>query len=337
MVVCMGLCIPLAASRSKPRSQQRLGFPELLSERYKCWPRNPPFILLMKAMEDDTNIRMGTGPSRKALIDDAIKFMSLKQLRSASRAWAKNLKLMAFDDSSRSLQMSRADARLTVPWQAICTRCEYNVRQQTEHYCEQHGIRQKVSVNIGHDAVEIRDESIPGFICDGCEVNIGHAERFRCLDCAKKRDYCRRCIESEDSFCAKVSHFPAVCPHVSARYCRACLYNTAISPFPSSRKIRNLRLIRQSDFCSDEFASCSDFFAVSYSSKEGKGPFTYQVRDLDGGTRENRVPDRVLDRAVAFAQENGFRFFWIYQVSSFPNLIHKSLLTGARSALKWMI
>ncbi|KFA65056.1 hypothetical protein S40285_03092 [Stachybotrys chlorohalonatus IBT 40285] len=106
-------------------------------------------------------------------------------------------------------------------------------------------------------------------------------------------------------------------PH-GEHYCHVC---SGQPEFPHNRKTRKFRLFRPRDLPTQPNA-CRHYVAVSYCwplPKTGAdGKFvqerrSYQVRDLDGTTRPNRVMDDVLDRAVDFANTYGLRMIWIDQ------------------------
>ncbi|KEY67028.1 hypothetical protein S7711_04710 [Stachybotrys chartarum IBT 7711] len=101
-------------------------------------------------------------------------------------------------------------------------------------------------------------------------------------------------------------------------YCRVC---SGQPEFPHNRKTRKFRLFRPRDLPTQPNV-CGHYVAVSYcwplpkTGADGKivqERRSYQVRDLDGNVRPNRVMDDVLDRAVDFANTYGLRMIWIDQ------------------------
>ncbi|KAK3361771.1 hypothetical protein B0T24DRAFT_724253 [Lasiosphaeria ovina] len=108
--------------------------------------------------------------------------------------------------------------------------------------------------------------------------------------------------------------------------CRIC---SGLPEFPHDQETRTFRLFSPAkahpSLLADRVMSvdvCRHYVAVSYCWPElvkdecgniVRAAGTYQVRDLDGRTRNNRAPDDVLDRAVDFANNWGLRMIWIDQ------------------------
>ncbi|GAP92134.1 putative heterokaryon incompatibility [Rosellinia necatrix] len=96
------------------------------------------------------------------------------------------------------------------------------------------------------------------------------------------------------------------CFHVSEHSCGHC---RPLPLFPNE-KVTRFRLRRFRNFC-------NHFVAVSYcwSSEKGRAveDTGYEVVEEDGTVRNARASNNTIDRAVAFARENGFRLIWIDQ------------------------
>jgi len=89
--------------------------------------------------------------------------------------------------------------------------------------------------------------------------------------------------------------------------------------------VKNFQVVRleNKEETGFEFSSCDHFIAVSYCwpspmfDENGdiiQHTGQYLVRGEDTITRPNRAPEDVIDRAVAFAAQNGIRLIWIDQV-----------------------
>ena len=113
------------------------------------------------------------------------------------------------------------------------------------------------------------------------------------------------------------------CIHVEDASCEECLQ---IPLFPNRGRVTKFRIRRLKPKGSkpSELGNCSHFVAVSYcwSSSGTEKPGepnadgeAYQVIEEDMETvRPIRAPKDVIDRAVSFAAQNGFRMIWIDQV-----------------------
>ena len=152
-------------------------------------------------------------------------------------------------------------------------------------------------------------------------------------------DLCETCV-GVGKHCLDLSHslekFPTFefgdCIHVNARTCKDCQH---VPLFPTDRSARTFKIVRLGDHESRASGNsqarsslCDDFIAVSYCWPSAKlddagKPFPhsgqYSVKDENGSIRQNRAPEEVLDRAVAFASQNGLRLLWIDQVRACCN------------------
>jgi hypothetical protein len=109
------------------------------------------------------------------------------------------------------------------------------------------------------------------------------------------------------------------CIHVNARSCEDC---ASVPLFPNRGKARKFRVVRLNnpDSGRSAFSRCGHFVAVSYCWPRQQKVGRYIVREENGRSRPSRAPDEVLDRAVAFAAQNGIRLIWIDQVSGRPHI-----------------
>ncbi|RDW83486.1 hypothetical protein BP5796_04977 [Coleophoma crateriformis] len=111
--------------------------------------------------------------------------------------------------------------------------------------------------------------------------------------------------------------FPDPCPHVINKVCGDCQH---IPLFPTKKRATKFRIrrLRPKDSKTSELHHCTHFLAVSYcwqDSKRTTDPSVepYDVIEEDGSTRKVRAPKDVIDRAVDFAAQNGYRMIWIDQ------------------------
>ena len=104
------------------------------------------------------------------------------------------------------------------------------------------------------------------------------------------------------------------CEHNLVGSCDKCWH---IPLFPNSGEVTTFRVRQVRSAKPDNpYAFCGHFVAVSYRwTKEKEEQSMYKVIEEDGSTRDMRAPKSVIDRAVAFARQNGFRRIWIDQVS----------------------
>jgi hypothetical protein len=259
-------------------------------------------------MIDDTRNGGAVSGSDDSPRDFAAEVIDLIQLRSDrddAYIWARDLKLLAFDED-----IDHADA--TTPYRlAQCGRCTSPRTESTDS--------EGASTQ-------------PTWGCDTCRGLYRLQERFHCRFCNDgDYDLCRRCV-AQGAACPDpghtLSYSPEICEHLLARSCRPCQF---VPPFPSAGPVESFRVIRQSSLpkrkedSDDPLEQCTHFVAVSYCWPHEDGRLAqrqdacqgrYTVRDVDSRGRPNRAPEWVLDRAVAFARERGFRLLWIDQVNS---------------------
>ncbi|KAI1135020.1 heterokaryon incompatibility protein-domain-containing protein [Hypoxylon sp. FL0543] len=103
------------------------------------------------------------------------------------------------------------------------------------------------------------------------------------------------------------------CVHVREHSCDDC---QRIPLFPNGRQVTKFRIRRVYPLDVEKNASCTHFVAVSYcwsSEKNDDKTISYKVIEEDGRVRDARASNATIDRAVAFARENGFRMIWIDQ------------------------
>lgn len=160
---------------------------------------------------------------------------------------------------------------------------------------------------------------------------------------SEARQQCRRCSNREPMSTSHLcsEHMPNAgprwrrdemspsyarpCCHVEERSCRYC---NQFPLFPLSGPVRKFR-IRRLQPTGDEIPVCDHFVAVSYTlykdAKERIRPVTapYTVVE-EGEPRNARASKDVIDRAVNFASENGYRMIWIDQVYCSPSLSLKA-------------
>lgn len=112
------------------------------------------------------------------------------------------------------------------------------------------------------------------------------------------------------------------CVHVQELTCDGCRH---VPLFPN-RGVVSAFKIRRAALRTDDGQplNCQHFVAVSYcwssqgvdDTENGDDSDPYTVVEEDGSKRTMRAAKRTVDRAVAFARENGFRMIWIDQVVS---------------------
>lgn len=120
------------------------------------------------------------------------------------------------------------------------------------------------------------------------------------------------------------------CVHVQERSCDYC---QNIPLFPNEGNVTKFCIRRLKQPTTNDTEDCNHFVAVSYcwsseSIDEDINSPAYQVVGEDGSIREARAAKDTIDRAVAFARENGLRMIWIDQVC----LGHFSSVLGQRVA-----
>lgn len=135
---------------------------------------------------------------------------------------------------------------------------------------------------------------------------------------------------------AELAKYDNPCMHVLERSCEKC---HSIPLFPNHEPVTRFR-VRRLNILDGENNNCVHFVAVSYcwsSDDRTQLGEPYKVTDEDGNVRGARAPNATIDRAVAFARENGFRMIWIDQVSfggrsPLLNLLVYCPLTSVRNA-----
>ncbi|KAF2141542.1 uncharacterized protein K452DRAFT_287510 [Aplosporella prunicola CBS 121167] len=119
----------------------------------------------------------------------------------------------------------------------------------------------------------------------------------------------------------KLKEFADPCIHIEEASCDDC---RRIPLFPTSGKVTRFRIrrLRPRHTKPSELSHCSHFVAVSYCWSSPKAFGTagtepnepYYVVEEDMTRREIRASKDTIDRAVAFAAQNGYRMVWIDQV-----------------------
>ena len=179
---------------------------------------------------------------------------------------------------------------------------------------------------------------------DAQGINIRDQHIEADADC-ETREQCRRCSNREPTSTGHLcsEHMPNAgpwlrrdemspsyarpCCHVEERSCRYC---KQFPLFPLSGPVRKFR-IRKLQPTGDEIPVCDHFVAVSYTlyksakAKEDYINAPYTVVE-EGELRNARASKDVIDRAVNFAIENGYRMIWIDQVYCSPSLSHSRLI-----------
>ena len=152
--------------------------------------------------------------------------------------------------------------------------------------------------------------------CTRCELRVpppaGHI-------CAAHAHY-RKDIEAYEK---RAKNYDNPCVHVEDASCEECLQ---IPLFPNRGRATKFRIrrLKPKGTKPSELGRCTHYVAVSYccsySGTEKPGERNadreaYQVIEEDMETvRSIRAPKGVIDRAVSFAAQNGFRMIWIDQV-----------------------
>ena len=156
--------------------------------------------------------------------------------------------------------------------------------------------------------------------CTRCERRIPPPAGHICATHA----HARKDIKAHER---RVKDYDNPCIHVENASCEECMQ---IPLFPSHGRATKFRIRRLKPKGSkqSELGDCTHYVAVSYcwssSVTEKPGaPDTdgevYQVIEEDTETvRPIRAPRDVIDRAVSFASQNGFRMIWIDQVIDLP-------------------
>ena len=153
--------------------------------------------------------------------------------------------------------------------------------------------------------------------CTRCELRLPPPAGHICATHAQVRKHDIKAYES------RVKDYKNPCIHVEDASCEECMQ---IPLFPNRGRATKFRIRRLKPKGSkqSELGRCTHYVAVSYCwsnsgtekpgepSKDGE---VYQVIEEDTETvRPIRTPKDVIDRAVSFAAQNGFRMIWIDQV-----------------------
>lgn len=206
--------------------------------------------------------------------------------RAHANRWARNLRLLTFDDSYDNSQNRSEDAAtdtISSDGVGICNDTE----EAEEHF----------RITGQCSPCEKRLPPPPGHICEQ-----------HMPDNFKK-------FSSEDRE-AELRKFTNPCVHVQEHTCDECRH---IPLFPNQGKVTRFRIRRLLPVGSDKLAECCHFVAVSYcwtsqgdlDSRPDEEP--YLVREENGTIRQIRAQRATIDRVVSFARENGFRMIWIDQ------------------------
>jgi hypothetical protein len=240
------------------------------------------------------------------LAGEILELIQLRSDRNDAYKWSKDLKLLAFDSIDNASHPEQA---------AGCAACLAEAR-------------------AGREVLETREEQAL-WLCDRCGKGQRLEERFHCNLCNDgEYDICGSCV-ALGIRCKDTSHqlhyVGAICKHLASNSCPQCLL---MQPFPGSGSVETFRIVRQS-LLHRAKEGCTHFVAVSYcwpQEDEDQSKGQYLVRDVDGRTRRNRAPEKIIDRAVAFARESGCRFIWIDQVRDYTHIL---LLPSGFRFLVW--
>lgn len=224
------------------------------------------------------------------------EYMRLRTDRYDAYKWAKDLKLLAYDDIETSNQIAQPEIPDICP---LCSNPDTGVRDDNTTESE-------------------NTPRQPLWQCDKCGQQGRLEGRYRCDICNEGTyDLCNTCV-STGTNCLDASHHLSyrreICEHLLENCCHQCV---STKPFPNTDIVSSFRIVRQSSLPATEKA-CNHFVAVSYcwpQSPDEQSRGQYTIRDVDGTIRKNRAPERVLDRAMAYARLRGLRFIWIDQVS----------------------
>ncbi|KAH8664370.1 heterokaryon incompatibility protein-domain-containing protein [Xylariales sp. PMI_506] len=117
-----------------------------------------------------------------------------------------------------------------------------------------------------------------------------------------------------------LKNYTSPCVHVKELTCDICRH---IPLFPNTGEVSTFKIRRAAlpTREGDEATSCQHFVAVSYcwssqgsdNAEEEPDSKPYTVVEENGSKRAMRASKGTIDRAVAFARENGFRMIWIDQ------------------------
>jgi hypothetical protein len=240
-------------------------------------------------MIDDTRDNDDSGHELEGdLVAEVLELVHFRTDRDDAYGWAKDLKLLAFDNTDGASQPEQA---------AGCALCA-------------------TVASAGGEVAEATEEQ-PLWDCDRCGKHQRLQERFHCSSCNDGNyDICGSCV-AEGIHCKDASHqlsyTGTICEHLATNSCRQCLMT---QPFPGSGGVQTFRIVRQS-WLPRAKEPCTHFVVVSYcwpTNEEDQSEGRYIIRDVDGRTRHNKASEKLIDRAVAFARESGCRFIWIDQV-----------------------
>ena len=240
------------------------------------------------------------------LAAEILELVQLRTDRNDAYKWSKDLKLLAFDSTDNTPHSEQA---------AGCALCS-------------------TVASAGREVAETTEKHAL-WLCDRCGKGQRLEERFHCNFCNDgEYDLCGPCV-TLGIRCKDASHqlqyMGPICEHLASNSCPQCLLT---QPFPGSGRVETFRIVRQSLLHRGEEA-CTHFVAVSYcwpQEEEDQSKGRYLVRDVDGRTRRNRAPEKIIDRAVAFARESGCRFIWIDQVRDYTYIL---LLPSGFRFLVW--
>lgn len=285
-------------------------------------------------MIDDTQETVSPNyPS--SLSQEVLRITKYRTDRHDALDWAKNLRFLAFDDSSYDSTLGE------LPRRQECSYCHAKPRfpASSKDYFDAEIIH--VCDKPFHNKHTITEEDWKKhpqrFSCDICDRGVLHGSRHHCGECLSGNfDICDHCIKS-GKHCHDRAHvlekIPVFeygdCVHVNARSCKDC---ENIPIFPSEGEVTKFRIVQLAE--GDLFSSCDHFIAVSYCwpppEYDNDGIMTqhqgrYDVTEQSGRVRKNRAPEDVIDRAVQFAVQNGIRLVWIDQVSYAQDMHHKAI------------
>jgi hypothetical protein len=288
-------------------------------------------------MIDDTRDPTSSA-TRHSLSTEVLEIAKYRTGRKEALKWARNLRFLAFDDTADEDNTLIGKKPEGNRGQQKCTRCfirgDLNDIKDKElddlHVCS------TPFYNSHKFSAEEAKNHPQRFSCDACKRHITIGNRYHCNEClvtlggGGNYDLCENCFNSGKR-CLDESHSLDTTPvftfgdciHVSARTCKDC---ESMPLWPNEEQVKNFKVVRldNKEETGFEFSSCDHFIAVSYCWPPPKfdddgniiqHTGQYLVRDEGGRTRPNRAPEDVLDRAVAFAAQNGIRLIWIDQVS----------------------
>ncbi|KAK3352871.1 heterokaryon incompatibility protein-domain-containing protein [Lasiosphaeria hispida] len=249
-------------------------------------------------MIDDTrdSESQAEGADEGGLIGQVLELVGLRTDRNDAYKWVGDLKLLAFDDIDfKSASQPQLDQPMS------CAQCR---------------LQGNLPPLEGTNEARAGTTEQPLWACDNCTQPFRLAERLHCSECnGGDYDLCSPCVAS-GAHCNDTSHrltrVGTICEHLIRNSCSRCILTPT---FPATGTVSSFRIVRQSSLRSIG-EECTHFVAVSYCwpaepSRQSRSQYT--VRDADGKVRANRAPEEILDRAVAFARESGFRFVWIDQ------------------------